>query len=101
MAGLCQTFMNVSNAAYKPLACKTDVVTTRVIGNTGKANKAEFFFLTKPNTIRERATVDLLYPTPAWLKRALQKGVIPPLERITVGGFQRITTLGFIRVLAG
>lgn len=101
MAGLCKTFMGVQKGAYKPLACKTDVVTTRVIGNTGKANKAEFFFLTKPNTIRERATVDLLYPTPSWLKLALQKGVIPPLERVTVGGFARITTNSFLRILAG
>lgn len=101
MAGLCKTFIGVSKGAYKPLVCKTDVVTTRVIGNTGKANKAELFFLLKPNTLRERATVDLLYPTPSWLKAALQKGVIPPLNRITVGGFSRITTTGFIRVLAG
>jgi len=100
MASLCEVFINVSKFSYKPLVCKQIVIETRDIRGTGKANKADFFFLTKPNTIRERATLDLLYPTPNFLKFALQKG-IGAFARITTGGFTRITTNGFIRVTAG
>jgi len=98
MSNLCDVFINVSKFSYKPLVCKTDIIQTRDIRGTGKANKADFFFLTKPNTIREKATLDLLYPTPNFLKFALQKSL--SFARITTGGFTRITTGGFIRVTA-
>jgi hypothetical protein len=97
---LCKSFVNVAKGAYKPLVCKQIVANVRIIGNTGKANKAEMFFLAKPNTIRERATLDLLYPTPSWLRVAVQKGS-GSFVRITTGGFNRITTGGFLRVTAG
>lgn len=99
MANVCETFINVSKFSYKPLVCKTDVIQTRDIRGTGKANKADFFFLTKPNTIREKATLDLLYPTPNWLKFAVQKG-LGSFTRVTVSGFTRLTTDNFIRVTA-
>jgi len=103
MANVCEAFINVSKFSYKPLVCKTDIIQTRDIMGTGKANKADFFFLTKPNTIREKATLDLLYPTPNFLKFALQK----PLSsmgiffRVTTNNLQRLTTNGFIRLTAG
>ena len=97
---VCKVFINVPKFSYKPLVCKTDVIETRDIRGTGKANKADFFFLTKPNTIREKATLDLLYPTPNYLKFALQKG-LGAFARVTSGGFSRVTTAGFLRVTAG
>ncbi len=96
---VCKVFINVPKFSYKPLVCKTDVIETRDIKFTGKANKADFFFLTKPNTIRERATLDLLYPTPNFLKFALQRGA-GSFQRVTVSGFTRLTTDNFIRVTA-
>lgn len=99
MKNVCEAFINASKFSYKPLVCKTDIIQTRDIVGTGKANKADFFFLTKPNTIREKATLDLLYPTPNFLKFALQKGMA--FARVTTAGFTRITTSGFLRVTAG
>jgi len=76
---------------------------TRDIMGTGKANKADFFFLTKPNTIREHATLDLLYPTPNWLKFALQRplSAMGIFFRVTTNNRQRLTTNDFIRLTSG
>jgi len=97
MTHACSLFQNQPIGGYRPLACKQDVITTRDIGGTGVANKLEFFFLTKSNTIRERATVDLLYPTPPWLVKALQK-TTTIFARATINGQARVTTAGFLRV---
>lgn len=99
MTHACSLFQNQPLNGYRPLACKRDVITTRDIGGTGAANKQEFFFLTKPNTIRERATIDLLYPTPSWLVTALQKTSLI-FVRATINGQARVTTDGFLRVTA-
>lgn len=99
MSSLCKTFLNVSAGAYKPLVCKDIIFTSRGIKGTGKANAADFFFLLKPNTLRERATLDLLYPTPIWLKFQIQRRGRPTFVRATEGGFTRITTASFIRVI--
>lgn len=98
MSSLFNSFKNQPVGAYKPLSLKNPIITTREIRNTGKANKAEFFFLTKPNTIRERATIDLLYPTPSWLRTALQKPAKFAV-RIVVTGEERITTDSFLRIV--
>ena len=67
----------------------------------GDANKQEFFFLTKPNTIRERATLDLLYIHPQWLVRDIEsKLVVLSFLRITATGETRITVSGDDRVTA-
>lgn len=95
---LCKVFLNRPKGAYKPLVCKDIIYTSRTIGNRGKANAAEFFFLLKPNTLRERATLDLLYPTPVWLKFAIQNKGKMQFVRATTGGFTRITTGSFVRV---
>ena len=98
---LCKTFLNLPPGRYKPLVCKEIIFTSRTIGNRGKANAAEFFFLLKPNTLREHATLDLLYPTPNFLKFAVQKSLAASFVRKTTGGFTRITTNSFIRVTTG
>jgi hypothetical protein len=96
---LCSTFVNRPPGTYRPLVCKPVVFETRDIKGTGLQNKQNFFFLTKPNTIRERATIDLLYPTPFWLKQARQGSVVLTFERVTSEGNPRVTTDDFLRVV--
>lgn len=96
LSTLCKAFTAQSAAGYKPLACKQQIFNTREMKGTGNANKQFFFFLTKPNTIREKATVDLLYPTPLWLKNALKKILV--FNRVTVDGSQRVSTSDFLRI---
>ena len=95
---LCNIFVNRSRNSYKPLRCKPITVDTRTIGETGRANKQAYFFLMKPNTIRENATLDLLYPTELWLRKAATD-VVLTLTRVTVAGDTRITVDGDIRVV--
>jgi len=56
----------------------------------------------KPNTIREYATIDLIYEIPFWLKQATRK--LPPAQtvadRITTLGETRITVNGNIRIVS-
>jgi hypothetical protein len=67
----------------------------------GDANKQEVFFVFKPNTLREHATVDLLYPHPQWLVRDIEsKLAVVSFVRITAGGNTRITVSGDTRVTA-
>lgn len=67
--GVCEEFINLSEDGYKPLACKPlTVVTEDDIGGTGLENAYKFFFLAKRNTIREQATLDVLYPTPNFIR---------------------------------
>lgn len=99
IAPLCRTFLHVSAAAYKPLVCKDIIFTSRTIGGHLQQNRAEFFFLTKPNTIREHATLDLLFPTPTWLQfRVQSRKLRVSFNRITTAGNTRITTNDFIRL---
>lgn len=69
---VCNNFINRPANSYRPLACKPIVVTSKEIPFTGQQNREFYFFLTKANTIRESATLDLLFPHPEWLKRAVQ-----------------------------
>ena len=94
---LCKIFVNRSNDSYKPLACKPLTVKNRTITGHGLQNKLEYFYLTKPNTIREHATLDMLYPVPLWLRNSpLQKQYIS--ERETPDGSKRITADGSLRI---
>ena len=94
-------FLNRPNSSYIPLGSRPVVISTREIRNTGRANKQEFFLLTRPWTIREKATIDLLYPTPDFVRNALNdKKRILSFTRITVGGNTRITVSGEERVTA-
>ena len=95
---LCSVFLRQPPGAYKPLVCKDIIANTRSIKGTGAANKLDYFFLMKPNTMREYATLDLIYPHPSWLKTAVQSGAKQQFVRITAGGFTRITTGSFVRV---
>lgn len=83
--------------AYEPLVCKNPIAETKTITGRGLENKQQYFFLMKPNTMREHATLDMLYPTPFWLRLALQKTRLLA-QRITTGGNNRITTNDFLRV---
>ncbi len=83
--------------AYEPLVCKQPIVETKTITGRGLQNKQNYFFLMKPNTLREHATLDLLYPTPFWLRLALQQSNVLA-QRITTQGEDRITTDDFLRV---
>ncbi len=65
----CDNFIDTPVGHYRPLACKPIVVQTRELRGTGLANKQDLFFLTKPNTIREHATIDLLFPSPAFIRQ--------------------------------
>lgn len=95
---LCDIFVN-RKTGYRPLVCKQITVQSRDIGETGLANRQQFFFLTRANTIREHATLDLLYPTPLWLKNSFfPKQAFS--TRVTTGGARRITTGGAIRITA-
>ena len=96
MAKLCKNFQNVPLGAYRPLVCKPLVVTTRDIGGHGLENRQRLFFLTKPNTIREHATLDLLFPHPPWLTQA----VTPDSQfvRKTSEDETRLTDMSLIRV---
>ena len=92
---ICQTFLNRPPNSYIPLACKQPVITMREITQGGNANKLEVFFLFKPNTLREHATVDLLYTHPQWLVRDIEsKLVVLSFLRITATGETRITGSG-------
>lgn len=68
---VCRTFLNRPTGSYRPLRCKPIVVTTRELRGHGNANKADLFFLMKPNTFREHATIDLLFGHPFWLRQAV------------------------------
>jgi hypothetical protein len=93
------TFLNRPNSSYLPLRDKFPIATTRLIGKTGRQNKQEFFFLTKPHTIREKATIDLIFPTPSWLQADLDgKFKKQIFTRITVTGDTRIIDGGLIRI---
>lgn len=93
----CDNFVNRPKGSYRPLACKPIVVTTRELRGTGQANKADLFFLMKPNTFREHATIDLLFTHPNWLVQAVQQQTRFP--RITVNGHVRVTVGGHPRVV--
>lgn len=95
---LCRVFLRQTQNAYKPLVCKEPIANTRNIKGTGDANRQDFFFLLKPNTLRERATLDLLYPHPTWLKLAVQSKNATTFVRLTRTGLTRITTASFVRV---
>ncbi len=99
---LCRTFLRQQPGAYKPLVCKDIIAGTRSIRGTGQANRLDFFFLLKPNTLREYATLDLVYPHPTWLKLQVQKrNRGDNFVRLTKAGFTRITTDSFVRVTVG
>ncbi len=67
--GVCKEFINLSNDGYKPLACKPlTVVSENDIGGRGLENAYRFFFLAKRDTIRENATLDVIFPTPNFIK---------------------------------
>ena len=97
---VCATFINRPPNSYRPLACRPLVITTREITGTGRENKQQLYFITKPNTIRERATLDLLYPTPSWLANAVKPEAKQQFERITTVGDTRVIDIGLIRVTA-
>ncbi len=98
---ICKNFINRPLNSYRPLACKQPVFTTRDIKGTGAANWQNMFFIFKPNTLRERATLDLLYPTPNWLRDEIFSDLIVTLfQRITTAGDNRVTVAGDDRVTA-
>ena len=94
----CRIFRN-NRLGYVPLSCRSVTVDTRTLTGTGAANKQELFFITKPNTIREHATLDLLYTHPPWLVRALQPGTLD--IRVTSDGRTRVTSDDLERVTVG
>ncbi len=98
MTHACQSFINRPSNSYRPLACKPVILQNRDIKGSGRQNKQDFFLLTKANTIRERATLDLLYPTPDWLRYALQPEPRMDYARVTSGGNERETTDDFLRI---
>lgn len=81
---------------YQPLSCKPRIITSRVLHSHGQQNRNELFLLTKPNTIREHATLDLLYPIPGFIKEI--KGELAFETRITSEGAIRVTDTSLIRV---
>jgi len=95
---ICKTFLNRPRNSYTPLACKQPVITMREMKFSGDANKRFMFFLFKPNTLREHATLDLIYPHPQWLVRDIESSLISVFVRITVSGDTRITVSGDTRV---
>lgn len=98
---ICKTFLNRPSNSYIPLACKQPVITMREITQGGDANKREVFFLFKPNTLREHATLDLIYPQPEWLVREIESSlIVTEFLRITTSGDTRITVSGDDRVTA-
>jgi len=96
---LCDIFVNSPRNGYRPLACKQITVQTREVQGTGRANRLNYFLLARPNTIREHATIDLLYEVPTWLKNAHIKRQLFS-TRITSDGATRITSAGNIRITA-
>jgi len=92
----CKTFLNRPKNSYSPLGCKPIVVTTRILRGTGAQNKQELFFLTKPNTIREHATIDLLYIPPSFVVQANLP--ITEFVRVTSQAETRVIDTGLIRV---
>lgn len=95
----CDNFINRPKNSYRPLACKPIVVQSRELTGTGAVNKQQLFFLTKPNTIREHATLDLIFPTPSWLIQAIQTKT--RFVRETKNGHIRVTQGGHTRVIEG
>lgn len=95
---LCRVFLRQAPGAYKPLVCKEVIANTRSIRGTGQVNRLDYFFLMKPNTMREYATLDLVYTHPQWLQSAVQSRGKQTFVRATAGGFTRITTNSFVRV---
>jgi len=73
MSSLCDTFLNRPIGSYRPLRCRPIVVITRELRGTGLANKQDLFFLIKPNTFREHATIDLLFPTPFFVQEEVNR----------------------------
>jgi len=74
-SGVCKFFINLSDNSYKPLACKPLTVTSEDdIGESGINNAYKAFFLMKRSTSRESATIDMLYPTPNFVRFARQRG---------------------------
>ncbi len=64
----CREFINLDPDGYKPLACKPITVQSEDdIGGHLLENAYNFFFLAKRDTIRENATLDVLYPTPNFI----------------------------------
>ena len=64
----CREFINLDPDGYKPLACKPITVQSEDdIGGHLLENAYKFFFLAKRDTIREHATLDVLYPTPNFI----------------------------------
>lgn len=97
---VCDNFINRPIGSYRPLACRPIVVQTRELRGTGAANKRDLFFLTKPNTIREHATIDLLYTAPFWLREAVTPDLtIVDNARITSDSKVRVIDTALIRVV--
>lgn len=65
---ICDIFINRPITEYRPLACRPVTVTTRELTGTGRANKSDLFYMTKGNTMREHATIDLILLVPDWLR---------------------------------
>lgn len=69
--GICKEFINLPEDGYKPLACKPLTVTSEGdIGGRGLENAYKFFFLAKRDTIRENATLDVIFPTPNFIRNS-------------------------------
>lgn len=97
---VCDTFLNRPIGSYRPLACKPIVVQTRELRGTGAANKRDLFFLTKPNTMREHATIDLLFPTPDFVRQATTPDLtLVDNARITSDAKVRVIDTALIRVV--
>ncbi len=66
--GICKEFINLPENGYKPLACKPLTVKSEDdIGGRRLENAYRFFFLAKRDTIRESATLDVIFPTPPFI----------------------------------
>ena len=87
---------NNRTGGYTPLSCRPQITETVTLTGHGLENRQQLFFYTKANTIRERATLDLLYPAPFWLVRARQR--LSFGNRITSTGQNRITSHGRQRI---
>lgn len=95
---LCEIFINNPPGAYRPLACRPIIVKTEIIKDTGRANKLNLFYLIKPNTFKEHATLDLILPT-------FNPEILPRVEqtfatRVTPEGDTRNIPSGAFRVVA-
>lgn len=100
---VCNAFVNVDLDEYRPLACKPIIAPVEDdIGGHLLDNAYRFFFLAKRDTIKENATLDVLYPTPNFIKKARFDRTPPKVEfvkRVTTDSKTRVTTTGQIRAV--